>query len=67
MARLNLPQQQTKPLAISHYAVAVLSVVLAIITAELMRRLVHAEPTALLLLLCAVIVAAWFGGSARRC
>jgi PAS domain S-box-containing protein len=62
MARLNLPQQQTKPLAISHYAVAVLSVVLAIITAELMRRLVHAEPTALLLLLCAVIVAAWFGG-----
>ena len=62
MARLNLSQQQTKPLAISQYAVAVLSVVLAIITAELMRRLVHAEPTALLLLLCAVIVAAWFGG-----
>jgi PAS domain S-box-containing protein len=62
MTRLNLPQQQPRSLTILHYAVAVLSIVLAIIAAELMRRLVHAEPAALLMLLCAVIVAAWFGG-----
>jgi PAS domain S-box-containing protein len=46
---------------ISHYAMAVLSVVMAIIAAELITRLLHAEPIASSML-CAVIFAAWFGG-----
>jgi PAS domain S-box-containing protein len=40
---------------------AVLSVAAAIIAAEFMARLLHAEPIASLML-CAVIFAAWFGG-----
>src|SRR2546430_17325090 len=41
---------------------AVLSVLAAIIIAELMSRLLHAEPSALLMLFCAIIVVAWLGG-----
>jgi PAS domain S-box-containing protein len=43
------------------YAMAVLSVAVALIASELAARLLYAEPNALLLL-CAVIFAAWFGG-----
>ena len=45
----------------AHYAVAILSVAVAIIAAELITRFLHAEPIALLML-CAVIFTAWFGG-----
>src|SRR5947209_16012944 len=43
------------------YAMAVLSVAVAIVAAELMTRLLHTEPIASSML-CAVIFAAWFGG-----
>src|SRR5256884_2969416 len=43
------------------YAMAVLSVAVAIIAAELITRLLHAEPIASSML-CAVIFTAWFGG-----
>src|SRR6266404_4426800 len=48
---------------ILYYAMAVLSVAVAIIAAEFLTRLLHAEPIALLML-CAVIFAAWLGGFA---
>ena len=46
---------------IYRYAMAVLSVGVAVFATEFAARLLYAEPTALLLL-CAVIFAAWFGG-----
>jgi PAS domain S-box-containing protein len=46
---------------IAHYATAVLSVAAAIIVAELITRLLHAEAITSPML-CAIIVAAWFGG-----
>jgi PAS domain S-box-containing protein len=46
---------------ISYYAMAVLLVAMAILAAELITRLLHAEPIASSML-CAVIFAAWFGG-----
>src|SRR5436305_4218976 len=49
-----------KPPTLS-YAMAVLSVAVAIIAAELITRLLHAEPIASSML-CAVIFAAWFVG-----
>jgi PAS domain S-box-containing protein len=52
---------QVYPATISHYAIAVLSVVAAIIAAEVITRLLHAEAIASSML-CAVIFAAWFGG-----
>src|SRR5260370_17523348 len=61
MIKPNLPQRWPKPLTISSYAMAVLSVAVAIIAAELITRLLHAEPIASSML-CAVIFAAWFGG-----
>src|SRR5258708_1089089 len=61
MNKLNLPQRQLKPFAISHYAMAALSVAFAIIAAELLTGLFHAEAIASSML-CAVIFAAWFGG-----
>src|SRR3984885_8264579 len=61
MIKLNLPQRWPNPSTISSYAIAVLSVAVAIIAAELITRLLHAEPIASTML-CAVIVAAWFGG-----
>src|SRR5260370_16061971 len=57
----NLPQRRPKPPTIAHYAMAVLSVAVAIIVAELITRLLQAEPIASSML-CAVIFAAWFGG-----
>jgi PAS domain S-box-containing protein len=61
MIKLNLPQRWPKPSTISSYAIAILSVAVAIIAAELITRLLHAEPIASTML-CAVIFAAWFGG-----
>src|SRR5882757_484470 len=49
------------PRTISYYATAVLSVAAAIIAAELITRLLHAEAIASSML-CAVIFAAWIGG-----
>jgi PAS domain S-box-containing protein len=49
------------PPTISYYATAVLSVAVAIVAAELITRLLHAEAIASSML-CAVIFAAWFGG-----
>src|SRR5882724_1344394 len=46
---------------ILYYAMAVLSVAVAIIAAEFIARYLNAEPIASLML-CAVIIAAWFGG-----
>src|SRR4030088_1902041 len=60
MIRPNLPQWPM-PRTVSYYATAVLSVAVAIIAAELITRLLHAEAIASSML-CAVIFAAWFGG-----
>ena len=46
---------------IFYYAMAVLSVAVGIVAAELITSLLHAEPIASSML-CAVIFAAWFGG-----
>src|SRR5882757_8724219 len=61
MTKPDLPQRWPKPFTISHYAVAVLSVGVAIIAAELITRLLNAEAIASSML-CAVIFAEWFGG-----
>src|ERR1700738_602488 len=61
MIKHSLPQRWPKPPTISYYAMAVLSVAVAIIATELITRLLHAEPIALSML-CAVIFAAWLGG-----
>src|SRR6266478_5273073 len=50
----------SKPSAISRYAIAVLSVAIAIVVAEILTRLLHTEPIASSML-CAVIFAAWLG------
>jgi PAS domain S-box-containing protein len=61
MIKPELPQRWAKLSTISYYAMAVLSVAVAIIAAELITRLLHAEAIASSML-CAVIFAAWFGG-----
>src|SRR6266403_364281 len=61
MIKPDLPRRRPKPRTISYYAMAVLSVAVAIIAAEIMTRLLNAEPIASSML-CAVIFAAWFGG-----
>src|SRR3979490_235771 len=61
MIKPNLPQRWPKSPKISYYAVAVLSVAMAITAAELITRLFHAEAIASSML-CAVIFAAWVGG-----
>ena len=61
MSKLNRPRQHSKQLATVGYATAVLSVAGAVIAADLIERLFHAEPIASSML-CAVIFAAWFGG-----
>jgi PAS domain S-box-containing protein len=57
----DLRQPWSKARGVSYYAMAVLSVAVAIFVTEFVARLLYAEPTALLML-CAVIFAAWFGG-----
>jgi PAS domain S-box-containing protein len=61
MIKPDPPRRWPKPLTISYYAMAVFSVAIAIVAAELITRLLQAEPIASSML-CAVIVAAWFGG-----
>src|ERR1700682_2509357 len=61
MIKPSLPQRWPKPPTISYYAMAVLSVAVGIVAAELITRLLHAEAIASSML-CAVIFAAWFGG-----
>src|SRR6266852_2074418 len=61
MTKPDLRQRWPQLPTISYYAMAVLSVTVAIIAAELLTRLLHAEPIASLML-CAVIFAAWLGG-----
>jgi PAS domain S-box-containing protein len=61
MINPGLPQRRPKPATISYYAAAVMSVAVAVIVAELITRLLHAEPIALSML-CAVIATAWVGG-----
>jgi PAS domain S-box-containing protein len=60
MIKPNLPHWSPRP-PISRYAAAIFSVAVAIIAAELITRLLHAEAIASSML-CAVILAAWFGG-----
>src|SRR5258708_38856908 len=55
------PQWWPMPSTIAYYAMAVLSVAVAVGASELITRLLHAEHIASSML-CAVIVAAWFGG-----
>ena len=56
-----LAQRWPKPPTISCYAMAILSVAVAIVAADVLTRLLHAEPIASSML-CVVIFAAWFGG-----
>ena len=55
------PLPWSEPSSISRYAIAALSVALAIVLAEILTSLLHAEPIASSML-CAVMFAAWFGG-----
>src|SRR6266403_1938243 len=61
MTKSDLRQPWPEARDVSHYSMAVFSVAVAIVAAEFMTRLLHAEAIALLLL-CAVIFAAWLGG-----
>src|SRR5882757_657606 len=61
MTKPDLRQPWPEARDVSRYAMAVFSVAVAIIAAELVTRLLQAEAIALLML-CAVIVAAWLGG-----
>src|SRR5216684_7282514 len=61
MIKPDLPQRWLNSPKISYYAMAVVSVAVAIIAAELITLLLHAEAIASSML-CAVIFAAWFGG-----
>src|ERR1700731_5141386 len=61
MKKPDLPQRWLKPSTIYRHAMAILSVAVAIVAAELITRLLHAEAIASSML-CAVIFAAWFGG-----
>lgn len=60
MTKLDPPRRR-KPFILSHHAMAVFSVGVAIVAAELITRQLHAEAIASLML-CAVIFTAWFGG-----
>ena len=61
MIKPDFRQSWPMPRTISYYAMAVLSVAVAIIAAQLITRFLHTEPIASSML-CAVIFAAWFGG-----
>jgi PAS domain S-box-containing protein len=58
----DLNHQRSKPATIFHYSMAIVSIVVAIVVVELMTRVLHSEPSALLMLLCAVIFVAWLSG-----
>jgi PAS domain S-box-containing protein len=61
MIKWYLPQRWRKLTTIYHYALAILSVAVAIVAAELITRLLNAEAIASSML-CAVIFTAWFAG-----
>src|SRR5450755_556831 len=61
MTKPSLTERLSTPSTISGYAMAVLSVAVAIVAAELITRLLNAEAIASSML-CAVIFAAWVGG-----
>jgi PAS domain S-box-containing protein len=61
MIKSDLHQMQPRALMISYYAMAVMSVAVAIVATEITALLLQAEPIALLML-CAVISTAWLGG-----
>src|ERR1700742_4716700 len=61
MTKPGLTEPLSTPSASSRYAMAVLSVAVAVIAAELTTRLLNAEAIASSML-CAVIFAAWIGG-----
>jgi PAS domain S-box-containing protein len=61
MTKPDLTQQVSKSFTILHYAMAILSVAVAIVAAELITRLLNAEAIASSMLF-AVIFAAWVGG-----
>jgi PAS domain S-box-containing protein len=62
MIKPDFRRQWRTPLGtISRYAMAVLSVAIAVIAAQLITHFLYAEPIASSML-CAVIFAAWFGG-----
>jgi len=61
MAKPDLTQRLSNSSTISHWAMAVLSVAVAVVVAELITRLLNAEAIASSML-CAVIFAAWAGG-----
>jgi PAS domain S-box-containing protein len=61
MIKSDLYRSSPEARGISGYAMAVLSVAVAIIAAQLITRFLHTEPIASSML-CAVIFAAWFGG-----
>src|ERR1700751_3001180 len=61
MTEHGLTERLSPPSTISRYAIAVLSVAVAIVAAELITRLLNADAIASSLL-CAVIFAAWVGG-----
>ena len=61
MIKSDLRQPRPKALKIRYYAMAVLSVAIATFVTEIAAHLLQTEPVALLML-CAVISAAWLGG-----
>jgi PAS domain S-box-containing protein len=61
MTKSDLRRSWPEAHRVSYYAMAVLSVAVAMAAAEFMARLLNAEPIASLML-CAVIFAAWLGG-----
>jgi K+-sensing histidine kinase KdpD len=61
MIKPDLRQSRPEAHRFSYYAMAILSVAVGIIAAELITRLLHAEAIASSML-CAVIFAAWLGG-----
>jgi PAS domain S-box-containing protein len=61
MSKSNPPRWLSKSSAISRYGIAVLSVVVAIILAQLLTVFLHTEPIASSMI-SAVMFAAWFGG-----
>jgi hypothetical protein len=61
MWKSNPPRWWSKSSAISRYAIAILSVGIAIVVAHLLTVFLHTEPIASLMI-AAVMFVAWFGG-----
>jgi PAS domain S-box-containing protein len=61
MIKSDLHQSRPSAVRILYYAMAILSVAVAVIVTEITARLLQTEPIALLML-CAVISTAWLGG-----